>query len=272
MTQEPTVLNCLRVVNSTCLAQGIRCKIKGQAVTNAFQKFLNLHYLPFCENAIRCMFTCGFVPWRIRRLCHGDSTPEVLPLGTFAWAVQSSHSRSVQRGTALACKRPAKVPRGPTGGSPHSVFDRQQRALSRQPLPQNDNDSRALRYVVHLTEPLGFESDDVEIYETVQPTHNVSQSSVLLPTITSPMAHIIVDYLILRQAQVCKAPAPEPPPCLAPWLTTPARRGGTPTRTPGTPRPRSSARTRPRRTRTPSTRGTPSSTTSGSPRRTAWAS
>lgn len=79
VTSEPTILQCFRIVESTCLSQGIFCRIKEKEVSDSFQRFLNEHYIPFCRMAIRAIFTYGFVPWRVRRLGKGDEIPEVLP-------------------------------------------------------------------------------------------------------------------------------------------------------------------------------------------------
>ena len=93
MGSEPTILACLRVVQSSCLAQGFECKIKGSRVSPLFHDFLQQQYLPFCENAIRAMFTCGFVPWRLRKIHTGDAVPEVLPLGTFEWTIEANSNQ-----------------------------------------------------------------------------------------------------------------------------------------------------------------------------------
>ena len=47
----------------------------------------------------------------------------------------------------------------------------------------------------------------VEVYEYTQPTNNVTYNSMLYATTPSPMAHVIVDYRILRQAQIRQAHA-----------------------------------------------------------------
>ena len=85
ITTEPTVLQCFKIIESTCLSQGIFCRIGGEEVSPRFQRFLEDHYVPFCRSAIRAMFTYGFVPWRVRRLGKGDQIPEVLAPGTFSW-------------------------------------------------------------------------------------------------------------------------------------------------------------------------------------------
>ena len=39
------------------------------------------------------MFTYGFVPWRLRKLCTGDPVPEVIPMGLFTWSTESLSER-----------------------------------------------------------------------------------------------------------------------------------------------------------------------------------
>lgn len=63
-SQEPTVQACYRVIESTCLSQGIQIRIKGSRPSDAFNRHLCRHYVSFCGSALRSMFTCGFVPWR----------------------------------------------------------------------------------------------------------------------------------------------------------------------------------------------------------------
>ena len=87
---EPFVQQCLRVVESTCFAQDIVCSVRGQAVGDAFKCHIRDHYMPFCQRALRLMYFCGFVPWRIRTLPSGDKVPEALPLGSFEWNVRAA--------------------------------------------------------------------------------------------------------------------------------------------------------------------------------------
>ena len=49
VTHEPTVLQCFGVVEATCMAQGLFCKIDGERCGDDFQRFLDAHYLPFCR-------------------------------------------------------------------------------------------------------------------------------------------------------------------------------------------------------------------------------
>ena len=49
VTHEPTVLQCFGIVEATCMAQGLFCKIDGERCGDDFQKFLDRHYIPFCR-------------------------------------------------------------------------------------------------------------------------------------------------------------------------------------------------------------------------------
>lgn len=200
VSQEPTTLNCLRIVTGACLSQGITCTVKGKALSPSFERFISLHYVPFCENAVRAMFTCGFIPWRLRKLSGGDAVPEVLPLGTFTWSISSPQSRERRDGGSEA-KRPR------LGGGESAMYYRQQRALGRQKGVKDDDSTKSLRYRIHFVEAIGVGEDDVEIYEVMQPTNNVTYSSMLYSTVPSPLSHVIVDYRILRQAQIRQAHA-----------------------------------------------------------------
>lgn len=62
--QEPTIQNCLKIVESTCLAQGFSVRIEKKNVSEEFQHHLQKYYLPFLSDAIRAMHVYGFVPWR----------------------------------------------------------------------------------------------------------------------------------------------------------------------------------------------------------------
>lgn len=244
MTQEPTVLNCLRVVQSTCLAQGIQCKIQGKKCSEDFQEFIMHHYLPFCEHAIRCLFTCGFVPWRLRRLEFGDVIPEVLPLGTFTWSIISNTSEqrrkmyrpSPGQGAASDPQKPVgDAARSPCSASQHvtkagergtpandgdaygvkrarlnppaALHVRQQAILRRQAPVLDDSDSKLLRYAIYLTENMGISESDVEVYEYFQPSNTAGCRKSAHSSISSPMSHCITDYCILRQVQEKKVHA-----------------------------------------------------------------
>ena len=76
---EPTVQFCFSTLQSMSLCRDIKFRIKGKDCNKEFKDFLNLHYFPFLLNAIRCMFTCGFVPVRFRKLKSGDKLKKDAP-------------------------------------------------------------------------------------------------------------------------------------------------------------------------------------------------
>jgi hypothetical protein len=96
-SQEPTVLSCFKIIESTCLSRGIDLEIRGMAPTDEFRSFVDRYYMPFAANAIRYFFTLGFVPWRLRKVSSGDVVPEIIPLGIFTWTIDSINNR-VPRG------------------------------------------------------------------------------------------------------------------------------------------------------------------------------
>ena len=169
VTHEPTVLQCFNIVESTCLAQGLFCKIGGERCGEGFQKFLDRHYVPFCRQAVRAMFTYGFVPWTVRRLESGDRIPEILCNGTFHWFTE--------------------VPPRDAG------------AVHQQRLRGN------VSYRVQITAPLDVKDGEVEIYPHTPPSLDVSVNSMLYATVPSPLAHVLIDYKNLRQAQIRRSHA-----------------------------------------------------------------
>jgi hypothetical protein len=96
-TEDAIMQACLKTIMSTCLSHGIEVEYKTGKATDEYIGFVQRHYVEFCENAIRCMFTCGFVPWRLRKIENGALVPEVIPLGTFAWSVESNRSSGGER-------------------------------------------------------------------------------------------------------------------------------------------------------------------------------
>jgi hypothetical protein len=168
-TSEPMVIQCFKIIESTCLSQGLFCQVRGEDASKEFQLFLEEHYVPFCKAAIRAMFTYGFVPWRTRRLLSGDEVPEVLPAGTFSWHTEAGQS-------------------GATGwrGGP--------------PARRSDDDSRL---VVYRITPIaaGLREEDVRLSAATPPGLDVSVNSNMYATVPSPMAHLLVDYKNLREAQ-----------------------------------------------------------------------
>jgi hypothetical protein len=176
-TSEPTLQQCFKVIESTCLSQGISCRINGQECSPRFQRHLDRFYIPFLKSAMRAMVIFGFVPWRLRRVQSGDQVPEVLPCGTFDWHTEMgpSQARDSRYGAFNPMKR--KLPRGV------------------------DDDSRLVVYRVTPTTG-DVKEEDVHVYMYVDPGYNVEANSALSATVASPLAHILTDYKNLRNAQI----------------------------------------------------------------------
>lgn len=88
------------------------------------------------------------------------------------------------------------------------AYYRQQEALRRQLFQRNpvdDDETKLLRYVITFSENCGIMEEDVEIYEFMAPTNSITRISVLYGSVPSPLAHILVDYRNLRQAQMRQA-------------------------------------------------------------------
>lgn len=177
VTSDPTLVQCFKVIEATCLSQGLYCRVGGGATTPKFQRFLDDHYLPFCKAAVVAMFTYGFVPWRLRRVGQGDRVPEVLPPGTFTWFTEVGPD---EQGT-----------RGPNSGKGRH---------ERQGCVASDDMSRL---VVYRVKPAvgGVREEDVSIFITNPPPLDVSGNSSLYATVPSPLASLLTDYKNLREAQ-----------------------------------------------------------------------
>ena len=174
-TSEPTLQQCFKIIESTCLSQGIFCSIDGKECTPEFQKHLDRFYVPFLKDALRAIIVFGFVPWRLRRLHSGDRIPEVLPPGTFDWHTEVGPNQHTRYDSHAGRKR--KAARG------------------------TDDDSRLVVYRVTPTAG-GVREEDVEVYIANNPPLDVSVNSVLSATVASPLAHILTDYKNLRNAQL----------------------------------------------------------------------
>ena len=184
VTTEPTILQCFKIIESTCLSQGIFCRIEGEEVSPRFQRFLEDHYLPFCRSAVRAMYTYGFVPWRTRRLAKGDDIPEVLPPGTFSWHTEVGPD---EQGRAPGVYR-APAPK------------RRRRPEQGQLAMPEDDDSRLVIYRITPTAG-GVREEDVMVYITTPPALDVSTNSSLYATVPSPLSYVLTDYKNLREAQ-----------------------------------------------------------------------
>ena len=176
-TSEPTLQQCFKVIESTCLSQGITCQVNGQDCSQRFQRHLDRHYIPFLKSATRAMVIFGFVPWRLRRVQSGDQVPEVLPCGTFDWHTEMGPSQSRDSRYTGYNPKKRKVARG------------------------LDDDTRLVVYRVTPTAG-DIKEEDVNVYIYVDPGHNVQINSIMSATVPSPLAHILTDYKNLRNAQI----------------------------------------------------------------------
>lgn len=169
VTHEPTVLQCFNVIEATCMAQGLFCRIDGEQCGDKFKRFLDRHWTLFCKQCLRAFFTYGFVPWVVRKLDDGEDVPEVLPNGTFHWYTE--------------------VP-----------------SKSAQAVVQQDNPG-LVTYRVKVTAPLDIKDEDVHVFVFIPPALDVSVYSMLYATVPSPLSHILIDYKHLRQAQIRRSHA-----------------------------------------------------------------
>ena len=176
-SSEPTLQQCFKVIESTCLSQGITCQINGVDCSRKFQKHLDLHYIPFLKESVRAMIIYGFVPWRLRRLQSGDSVPEVLPAGTFDWHTELGPTQ----------RRDAR----------YGYFGQGKR---KQPTGRDDD----TRLVVYRVQPTSGDvrEEDVNVYMYALPGLNVAANSMLSATVPSPLAHILTEYKNMRNAQI----------------------------------------------------------------------
>ena len=177
---EPTLQLCFKIIESTCLSQGIACRVNGAPCTPRFQKHVDLHYATFLKESLRAMVMYGFVPWRLRRLQSGDAIPEVLPAGTFDWNTElgpNEEAKGYHTQSWSWTKRERSGPRG------------------------DDDDSRLIVY--RVTPTVGsLKREDVHVYIYASPAFNVSTNSVMTATVPSPIAHVLTDYKNLRSAQL----------------------------------------------------------------------
>jgi len=175
VTSDPTLLQCFKVIEATCLSQGLYCKVGGSATSPKFQRFLDDHYLPFCKAAILAMFTYGFVPWRLRAMGRADRVPEVLPPGTFTWYTEVGPEEHLARGGGI-------------------------KGLERRDCVAKEDRSRLVVYRIRPTAG-GIREEDVSVYISTPPALDVSGNSSLYATVPSPLASLLTDYKNLREAQ-----------------------------------------------------------------------
>lgn len=169
MTVEPTMQHCFKIIESTCLSQGLFCKLDGKPCSPEFSNHLQDFYIPFCRNALRAMCCYGFVPWRLRKLRNNNLVPEVLPPGSFMWHTE--------------------VPKKKTSS-----------------VNFYDNSSLLVNYKITPTPGLCKE-EDINVYVYVTPALDVCNASVMYATVSSPLAHLLYDYKALRQGQIRRSHA-----------------------------------------------------------------
>jgi|LakMenEpi03Aug12_release.lakeMendotaPanAssembly.Ray.scaffolds.fasta_scaffold142176_2 hypothetical protein len=263
--QDPVMQHCLRTLQGMCLSQGIHIgkkddssiigsaagSQKGTTSTEAFQHHMDKYFIPFCMEAIRYFFVCGFVPWHVRRLqSTGDLVPELLPMGTFTWHVElrseklnrkAKQDRSPQEGFATSYV-PGIISRRSGNGwqnktrtedkwngkwkeenKMHAVFagyEEERNAYHNTVVefkketghPQGsrsvreDKETQYVQYRVIMGTG-GLSEEEIFIYDFVPPNFNICGNSMLYATIASPMAHLLIDYKNLRQAQIRRAHA-----------------------------------------------------------------
>ena len=179
---EPTIQQCFRIMESTCLSQGIYCKIDGKVASQEFLDHLDQFYTGFCRAALRAMCVYGFVPWRVRKLPSGDFVPEVLPAGTFSWFTELNYSK--------------KESFSASDGQPNK----------RKHADLHDFDSAMVIYRLIPTSGV-FKEEDVDIYVFIVPSLDIMNNSMLYATVPSPLAHLLTDYKALRQGQIRRSHA-----------------------------------------------------------------
>jgi hypothetical protein len=120
---------------------------------------------------VRSMFTCGFVPWRLRKLDSGAWVPETIPLGTFVWAPE----RNVQKTSQSQNKM--------------SFVENTTKRLRKRARFSTE----ALSYRIRFIEGLGIMEDDVEIYPYIKPMglHTTS--------LQSPISGIVGQYKLISR-------------------------------------------------------------------------
>jgi hypothetical protein len=91
---EPVIDRCIGAIISGSLAKGINVvsESTGRSVTPEFRNFVNKYYAAFAREAIKMFCVLGFAVWRLaKRRIRGkvQFIPEILPLGSFTWSVQT---------------------------------------------------------------------------------------------------------------------------------------------------------------------------------------
>lgn len=77
---------------------------------------------------------------------------------------------------------------------------------------RQDHESKYVQYKIKIKDG-GLTDEEVYIYDYVQAKYDICGNSMMYATVVSPIAHLLVDYKNLRQAQIrrLKSPSPLPP-------------------------------------------------------------
>lgn len=247
-TQEPVLQHCIKTLQGICLSQGVKLAKKGAhdqdpetrqwstQATTEFQDHIDRFWVPFCEEALRMFYVCGFVPWHVRRVpSTGDLVPEVLPLGTFTWCVELRTEKERRRDmlaksrggggdstrisylpAVVDDKRKGKEWHNPVeSGGGRLYGDSATKTLSSRAEigdPEGsrrvrmDSETKYVQYRVTIKDG-GLHEDEVYIYDFVPAKYEISMNSMMYATVPSPLSHLLVDYKNLRQAQIRRSHA-----------------------------------------------------------------
>lgn len=210
---EPNITQCFTILINACITEDITMKVKGKNVTDSFKRFLTKHYKPFCADAIKCMFIYGFIPWFPRKLASGDVVPSILPHGTFVWGVKSidkeakrkrlaeyhiQSQNSSTRDMKIIKKQSYQKKLAHKNDDGYPKISSKWRSLE---VPNFDNESKQVQYQIFLKHT-DLDPQNVFVHDVVTPSLNITQQSMHYATVTSPLAHILVDYNNLRDAQI----------------------------------------------------------------------
>jgi hypothetical protein len=173
IAEDATMQACLKVITSTCLSHGIEVECQSGKVTADFVKFVQRHYVPFCEEAIRCMFLCGFVPWRTRVIHSGAVVPETMPIGAFTWVTEPTQCKRkhVKNNSSMEFVEPPR---------------------KRRNIGQSNE---ALVYNIRFLRGIGISENDVYIYQYVKPMAQRRGGAL-----QSPLSGIVDEYRHIYRA------------------------------------------------------------------------
>lgn len=235
---EPNIQHCFALIINACLTEDISIRVKGVEHNEHFKKFLIKHYHPFCRDAIKCIYIYGFIPWHVRKLASGDVVPSILPHGSFTWGVisidrdarqrrllqNSVHGHNGPQNTAQVVRQltpvssnernrhkdnhknthsdiKARQPQDLKSKSSASAMPQTSEKWANLYIPENDNESKQIQHQIQVTHA-DLEAENIFIFDVVTPALNIQANSLLYATVESPLAHLLVDYRNLRDAQI----------------------------------------------------------------------